>query len=298
MHTFFFLNLVALQQYNDSNEEAIIQQRSAISSEGAARPAHHIAPGYNSCHKKDTPRPSGVMGVVFWLLTVHCSGRSRARWLRSLLPSHSRTLCCLLHWRCRGCSCSRRRFWGRHRSPVGLHHIPSHSPCWLSWRTLWSLEGKQVHYYKDSMQAKQSLMELNNEMLFLTELSSWKKNQTMFIKSCRFYCIWFGFFFFLSLSSRWGRVSLPKCLLEAVYSTAQLSGVSKPVPTTEILIIRLITKVDINTSIGESKVLTDEERSCGVIFAHIPHIFAAQSLSTPRPGQGKCFFFPCLGWEK
>lgn len=75
-----------------------------------------------------------------------------------------------------------------------------------------------------------------------------------------------------------------------MYSTAQFSGVSKTVPTTEILIISLIMKVDISTSIGESKVLTDEEQSCGLIFAHIPHIFVAQSLSTPGPGQGECLF--------
>ena len=41
-------------------------------------------------------------------------------------------------------------------------------------------------------------------------------------------------------------------------------------------------KVAINTSVGESKVLMDEEQACGVIFARIPYIFVAWSLSTPR----------------
>lgn len=34
-------------------------------------------------------------------------------------------------------------------------------------------------------------------------------------------------------------------------------------------------KVAINTSVGESKLLTDEEQACVVIFARIPYIFVA-----------------------
>lgn len=60
-----FSYLVALQEYNNRNEEAIIWQRSAISSKDAVCPTHHTAPGYNSCHKRGARRLSVVVGALF-----------------------------------------------------------------------------------------------------------------------------------------------------------------------------------------------------------------------------------------
>lgn len=59
-----FSYLVALEQYINSNEEAIIWQRSAISSKDAVWSTHHIAPGYKSC-ERGAPRLCVVMGVLF-----------------------------------------------------------------------------------------------------------------------------------------------------------------------------------------------------------------------------------------
>lgn len=109
-----------------------------------------------------TPIIKGMLQDFLWswesslFLTVCCLGRARARWLLFLLPSHSCTSHCLLHWHCRGWCCSRRYSCCPHWSLDRMLRMMNHSLCWWCWRALWPLEGKEDHYYKNSVQAKPS----------------------------------------------------------------------------------------------------------------------------------------------